>query len=507
MKVGGAMSLQEMAVRALQRGPDYPAFEWRGRWWSWDELRQTADEIGRLIKASGADPHAKFAVLPRSQPGVIAGLVWLIAQGRSVCMIHTYQSPAGVARDLAKLKPAAVIGSVKDLGEEVQASLREAGIAGIVLDAMQASAAPDCERSTVDATPAPAEPQIELLTSGTTGPPKHFPMSFDMLAKWMVGVNVMKMEEQPDPYAVPPLYVYVPFSNITGLYFILPAMAHGIRGVLLDRHNLANLRDYVRRFKPSYLGLPVPAIREILDAEIPPEELASVKGVGTGTAPLDVNLQRAFQRRYGIPILLGYGATEFGGPVSLMQQEDWEKWGEAKTGSAGRAWSGAELRVVDQETGAVLPPGQEGLLEVRTPRFPPEHGWIRSSDLVVIDEDGFLWHRGRADGAIMRGGFKLLPVDIERALSLHSSVSAALVIGLDDRRLGQVPGAAIQLKPGAPRPSITELEAHLRQHVASTQIPTVWRFVDVLPYTTMMKPDRPALKRLFEEAQADTAPG
>jgi acyl-coenzyme A synthetase/AMP-(fatty) acid ligase len=491
-------SLQDMAIRALRRGPDYPAFEWQGRWYSWDELRRTAEDIGRLLDASGADPRARFAVLPRSEPGVIAGLVHLLSRGRSVCMIHTYQSQAGVARDLARLKPAAVIGSVQDLGEEAQASLREHGIAGIVLEGMAASAVPGAERSTVDAA-TPAEPQIELLTSGTTGPPKHFPMSFDMLAKWMVGANVMNTTEAADPYAVPPLYVYVPFSNITGLYFILPAMAHGIRGVLVDRHNLTNLLDFVGRFKPTYMGVPVPAIREILDADVPPEAFASVQSVGTGTAPLDVNLQRAFQQRYDIPILLGYGATEFGGPVSVMQREDWLKWGDAKTGSVGRAWSGAEFRVVHPDTGEVLPAGQEGLLEVKTPRFGPDSGWIRSSDLVVLDADGFLWHRGRADGAIMRGGFKLLPSDIERALTLHPAVSAAMVTGLPDARLGQVPGAAVQLKPGAPRPSIAELETHVRQHVASTHVPTVWRFVEVLPYTTMMKPDRPALKQLFEE--------
>jgi acyl-coenzyme A synthetase/AMP-(fatty) acid ligase len=497
-------SLQEMAQQALQRGADYPAFEWQGRWYSWAELADTAAGIGRLIEASGADPGDKLAILPRSEPGVIAGLVWAIAHGRSVCMIHTYQSQTGVARDLAHHKPAVVIGSEKDIGEEVQAALRQAGIAGVVLHAMAASAAPGAERSTIEATRAPREPQIELLTSGTTGPPKHFPMSFDMLAKWMVGANVMKTTQSADPYAVPPMYVYVPFSNITGLYFVLPGMAHGIRGVLVDRHNLANLRDYLRRCKPTFLGVPVPAIREILDAEVPKEELASVQSVGTGTAPLDVNLQLAFQRRYGIPILIGYGATEFGGPVSLMQYEDWQRWGEAKTGSVGRAWSGAELRVVHPDTGEVLPPNQEGLLEVRTPRFPPEHGWIRSSDLVVIDEDGFLWHRGRADGAIMRGGFKLLPSDIERALTLHPAVSAAAVLGLPDRRLGQVPGAAVQLKPGASA-TPAELEAHLRQHVASTHIPTAWRFVDPLPYTTMMKPDRKALQALFEEAPAETA--
>ena len=73
----------------------------------------------------------------------------------------------------------------------------------------------------------------------------------------------------------------------------------------------------------------------------------------------------------------------------------------------------------------------------------------------MIDADGFLFHRGRADGAIMRGGFKLLPETIERALLLHPSVSAAAVVGLPDARLGQVPAAAVQIKPVRQSPTAT----------------------------------------------------
>jgi acyl-CoA synthetase (AMP-forming)/AMP-acid ligase II len=115
----------------------------------------------------------------------------------------------------------------------------------------------------------------------------------------------------------------------------------------------------------------------------------------------------------------------------------------------------------------------------------------------MIDEDGFLFHRGRADGAIMRGGFKLLPETIERALLLHPAVSAAAVIGVADLRLGQVPVAAVEFKPGTMPPSEADLEAHLRQHVPATHIPVRWRFVDELPRTPSFKVDRPGLCRLF----------
>jgi acyl-coenzyme A synthetase/AMP-(fatty) acid ligase len=207
-------------------------------------------------------------------------------------------------------------------------------------------------------------------------------------------------------------------------------------------------------------------------------------------------VQAAFEARYNIPILLSYGATEFGGRVAAMTASLHAEWGKKKLGSVGRPVPGAQLRVIDPESGAILPAGQEGLLEVVSPQMGPE--WIRTTDLVVIDEDGFVFHRARADGAIVRGGFKVLPETIERALLQHAAISAVSVVGVPDRRLGQTPAAALQLKPGSHEPSISELEAHLRQHVLATHIPVHWRFVEDLPKNASMKIDRLGVRALFE---------
>ena len=150
-----------------------------------------------------------------------------------------------------------------------------------------------------------------------------------------------------------------------------------------------------------------------------------------------------------------------------------------------------------------MSPGKEGLLEVISPRMGPD--WIRTSDLGIIDEDDFVWHRGRADGAIMRGGFKLLPEVIERALLLHESVAAAMATGIADRRLGQVPVVGITLKPDSYQPGIEELESHLRKQIEATHIPVAWRFMDALPYNAMMKPDRITLRMIFENEDSTSS--
>jgi long-chain acyl-CoA synthetase len=220
---------------------------------------------------------------------------------------------------------------------------------------------------------------------------------------------------------------------------------------------------------------------------------SSIRYLPTGAAPLDPALQRAFEERYEIPVLLSYGATEFGGPVCAMTPELYAQWGQQKFGSVGQPMPGAQLRVIDPDTCEVLAPGREGTLEVISPRIGPQ--WIRTADIALIDEDGFLFHRGRADGAIVRGGFKVVPETIERALRLHPAVAVA---GIPDRRLGQVPAAAIQLKRDIEGPSIDELERHLRQHVLATHIPAASRFVAELPKNRSMKIDQPAARRLFE---------
>jgi acyl-coenzyme A synthetase/AMP-(fatty) acid ligase len=491
--------LQEMTAQALMRGAEYPAVEWEGRWIYWDEIRRVAERVRALVEATGADPRARVAMLPRSRPGPIAALLGLIAAGRNISMIHVYQSPEGIARDIAKLKPAVVVGAAEDLPDELVSALRGQGVAAIGLTGMEAAALLGCERSTGESSPPPPRLQIELLTSGTTGPPKPFALTYDMIAEHMVGFNMMNTAGHADPASIPPVFMYLAFNTISGLYLTLPTLLPGVRGVLVKRFNLPAWRDYVVRYRPTSVGVPVPALQMILEADVPPEELSSLRFINTGTAPLDPTVQRTFEEKYGIPVLLAYGATEFGGPVTLMTMEHYQQWGSKKAGSVGPAWAGARLRVIDPETGAVQPPGREGLLEVMTPRM-GDH-WIRTSDMGLIDEDGFVFHRGRADGAINRGGFKLLPDEIERALKTHDAVSAAAVTGIPHHRLGQVPAAAIQLKPGVAKPSIAELEAHLRKHVAATHIPTTWRFVDTLPYNAMLKVDRVALRRLFETVE------
>ncbi|MBY0401162.1 fatty acid--CoA ligase family protein, partial [Myxococcota bacterium] len=169
------------------------------------------------------------------------------------------------------------------------------------------------------------------------------------------------------------------------------------------------------------------------------------------------------------------------------------------------AHPGCALQVVDPERGSPLGPGEEGLLEVRSAQLGRGSGWVRTTDRAVLDADGFLFIRGRADSAIVRGGFKIHPDEVIKVLEEHPAVFEATVIGLPDARLGQIPVAAVTLRPGLPAPDEAALREHARQHLARYQVPAQIRIVEQLPRTPSMKVSLPGVAALFEEGAGSGA--
>ncbi|MCK9563553.1 MAG: acyl--CoA ligase [Bacteroidales bacterium] len=488
--------LEELTRRALSQAPSLPAIEFEKRWITWGEMRHVADRLGALIDASGAGASPKIAFVARNRPSALAAFLGMLARSCSVRMLYPFQSAEAIAREIRRIDPAIVVAAEEDYAEPIFAALREQGIAAVSLSDMDAAPRPGFEH-TRHRDDSASPPTIDILTSGTTGAPKPFPISYDMVAHHIVGASAAFLNQNAAAESPPPALAMFPVSNISGLYSTLPALLSGQQVAMLDRFTVAGWHDFILRYRPLFSGMPPAGVQMVLDADIPREDLAGLRGLGTGAAPLDPGVQRAFEERYGVPIMLSYGATEFCGPVAAMTPALHATFGNDKLGSAGRAMQGMQLRVVDVDTGEPLPAGREGILEVLCPRIGEE--WIRTSDIGVLDEDDFLFLRGRADCAIMRGGFKILPATIEHALLDHPAISMATAVDVADRRLGQVPGVAIQLRPGAEQPTIADVEAHLRRQLPATHIPVHWLFVDEMPRTPSMKVDLPAVRRLFEE--------
>jgi acyl-CoA synthetase (AMP-forming)/AMP-acid ligase II len=120
---------------------------------------------------------------------------------------------------------------------------------------------------------------------------------------------------------------------------------------------------------------------------------------------------------------------------------------------------------------------------------------VTTSDLGRIDGDGFITITGRMDDAIVRGGFKVLPAEIERVLEAHPAVRAAGVVGKKDGRAGAVPVAAVELSSPV---DTQELLQWCRARLARYQIPAEIRVVRALPRTSSLKVAKPQLRELFD---------
>ncbi len=278
----------------------------------------------------------------------------------------------------------------------------------------------------------------------------------------------------------------------------IEALSAGRPVILMERFDPVLWASFVERYEVRLAQVNPTAMRMILDASIEPSQLSSLRYVRGGTTATPPELQEEFERRFKVPFMTTYGATEFAGAVASWSPEDHRAYGKSHMGSSGRAHPGVQLRTVDPMDGHVLDVGEEGILEVLAPQAANGSGdWVRTTDLAVIDGEGFLWIKGRVDDAIIRGGFKVHPAKVERALKEHPAVRDAAVVGLDDERLGSVPVAAVVLREDVVQPTAKDLLHFIESRLARYEIPTRVVFVDALPLTLSMKVSRPALRALF----------
>jgi acyl-CoA synthetase (AMP-forming)/AMP-acid ligase II len=460
-----------------------PFLEFAGTWHSGDDVAAHHHGIEAALLEAGVGRDEPVGVVVRNRVPHAAALLGFVATGRPVVMIYSYQSARSIAADVEALQLAAVVADREDWSESVIDAARRSGTAAIAVSIhprVELLAAPlQVDRPGHGNTL--SEAGIHILTSGTTGPPKRVPIRTEVLEHTVRSITHGQLHSPSDP----PDVVFLPLGSIGGVCQLLAGPQQGKRLVLLEKFTVT---DWVRAIKTYRLrrgGAQPAVVRMVLDADVPPEDLESLECLVGGAGPLEQEVRDEFERRYGIPVLWAYGATEFAGSVCAWTPELYERYGKSKPDSAGKPLPGVQARVVDQDSGAELPSGSTGLLEARVEVMGPE--WIRTTDLASIDVDGFITIHGRADGAINRGGFKILPETVRRVLVGHPSVLDAAVVGVPDRRLGEVPFAAIEVRRGARAPTEAELKELVREALPSHHVPVAIACVDELPRNAAMK--------------------
>jgi len=214
---------------------------------------------------------------------------------------------------------------------------------------------------------------------------------------------------------------------------------------------------------------------------------------------------RAFEAKYGIPILEGYGLSESASTATVNPSPD-----ERKVLSIGKPIWGIQLRIVD-ENDRPLPSGADHVGEIvlrghnitkgyyKRPEETAQAfrgGWFHTGDLGYQDDDGFVFVVDRKTDLINRGGYNVYPREVEELLYLHPAVSEAAVIGRPDDRLGEEVVAVVSLKPGASAQG-EDIVAWAKERIAAYKYPREVRIVAELP----KGPTGKIAKRLLRDAR------
>lgn len=474
--------LSRRIVDVLGLNPSASAIQFDRQSCTWGQLDAVAATISAVVGAGRA------GVMLRNSPLHVAAFLGVLSGGGTVVVINPSRGGERTKAEIEQLQLPVIIG----LSEDLAALAPGTSATTVTLNSLDA--APVVTPGATSADGGRPGVAVWMLTSGTTGPPKRVDLTYDMLARSVMGREPEKCPA-PDKVREGVAIVNSPLVHVGGVFRVLLCLAEARPFVLLPKFDLKAWADAVREHHPAAVSLVPAALRTVLHSELTREDLAGVKVVTSGTAPLSADDADAFTAKFGIPVLTSYAATEFGGGVAGWTLSDHQKFWKDKRGSVGRANPGAQLRVVDRD-GAPVEPGTEGVLEVIPAQVDPDSGWMRTTDLARMDSDGFVWILGRADQAIIRGGFKVMPDDVKNALESHPAVAGAAVIGRPDARLGETPVALVELRNNASADP-AELIAHVENRLARYEVPTDIVIAAEIPRTPSGKPDLTAVRAFF----------
>lgn len=488
--------LNRRIAEVLELEPSSPAIEFEDRWYSWRQLAGLTERI-RTFTSVRPSGQRQVGILLRNRPEHVAAFLGVLLGGGTVVVINPARGDDRTRADIEALRLSVIIGLDEDL---TALAARTSGTAELTISGLeewpQLTPATGRRKNSGTGDSAVA---VRMLTSGTTGPPKRIDITRDMLARSVIGSDPSR-SAAPTNLRAGIAIVNAPLVHIGGVFRVLQCITEARPFVLLPKFELTSWACAVRTHRPKAVSLVPAALRTVLHSDLTKEDLAGIRVVTSGTAPLSASDADAFYEKFGIPVLTSYAATEFGGGVAGWTLPDHETYWKAKRGSVGRASGGAQLRVV-AEDGTVCDPDQPGLLEVVPGQLGPAADWIRTTDIARIDADGFLWILGRADQAIIRGGFKIMPDDVRGALENHPAVLGAAVVARPDDRLGETPVAMVELSDSA-AVEAADLIEFLRNRLAPYEIPTDIAIVETIPRTPSGKADLSAVRRHFGTAVA-----
>lgn len=332
----------------------------------------------------------------------------------------------------------------------------------------------------------PETPMVLIMTSGTTGGVKACVLTQANLA-WTSAWTVEAFGIAPGSRYLTPLPLFHINAQVIGLW---AAVQGGGAVAVGARLPAAKLWEAAARSGATGMSTVPAMIHDLL--ELPGEPPASLAYVVCSSAPLPVAVRERFEARFGIPLLFCYGLSEAGCFVSYSRPSP-----PSPAGSVGKPL-GCEVRIVDGEVlvrGPGLFAGYAGDPEATALAL--EAGWLRTGDVGELDDEGFLYLRGRSKDLINRGGEKIAPDAIEAVLRDCPGLLEVAVFAVPDERLGEEVAAAIVLKVGHDL-SDDDLWDFCGGRLAEFETPRYWKRLEAMPRGATGKVLRRVLKETFQ---------
>ncbi|SMX41048.1 malonate--CoA ligase [Maliponia aquimaris] len=340
-----------------------------------------------------------------------------------------------------------------------------------------------------------------LYTSGTTGRSKGA-----MLTQTNLVSNAVTLADYWRFTDRDALLHALPIFHTHGLFVATNvSLVAGGSMLFLPKFDLDKMIELMPR-ATTMMGVPTFYTRLLDDPRFTAELTGHMRLFVSGSAPLLAETHVQFEKRTGHRILERYGMTE----TNMNTSNPYE--GERRAGTVGFPLPGVELKITDPATGAEVPQGEVGQIEVRGPNVfkgywqMPEktaeelraNGFFITGDLGTVDADGYATIVGRNKDLIISGGYNIYPKEIELLLDEQPGVLESAVIGVPHPDFGESPVGVLVAKPGE-APSLPQIEAALGTSLARFKQPRKLVVLDELPRNTMGKVQKNVLRAQFAD--------
>ena len=471
---------------------------------SYAELNGAANKIAGGLAKLGVRPGDKVAIMLPNTPHFVMCYYAILKAGATVVPLNVLFKRGEVEYHLDDSDATALI-VWEGFLEEAAAGFKGANRCSHLLVAQMPGSATQLPEGALplngllaDNPPAfdtvptmPDDTAVILYTSGTTGRPKGAELShFNMFFNAYIGAEkVLRVGDEEVGLAVLPLF------HSFGQTCVMNALLYaGGTITLLPRFEPQKALEILVRDKVSYFaGVPTMYFYLLNFPGADQYDLSALRRCCSGGSAMPVEVMHAFNKKYNVTILEGYGLSETS-PVASFNTLD----RDPKPGSIGLPIWGVEMRCVDAE-GSQVPVGELGEIVIRGHNVMKGYykraeasaesikgGWFYTGDVAYKDEEGYFFIKDRVKDLIIRGGFNVYPREIEEVLYAHPAVAEAAVIGVPDQALGEEVKAVVAFKPG----QVAEPQAiidYCKERLAAYKYPRSVEIRETLPKTATGK--------------------